>query len=603
MKPHILLIDDSESVQAAMSSILSRDYILSAVSSGAEGLSYLENQQCDLILLDYSLPDTDGLNLLRTIVKKKPDIPVIMVTGSGSERLAVQALKSGASDYVVKTTDFISKLPHVVRDNFDKFDMKRRNRDLESQLRESYRQLKQLNRELEAKVQSRTEELERAYQLSNELMAKAVDSNMQLAELYSEVDESRRKLDAKIRELSLLNEVGKIMTSTMDQDALLQVAIDSVHQEIGVEHCAILLLDEKNSRFTIGASRGTPDDILLAARSLDGKQDLLTILQKGEPLFIQDIEAVEYFDQLAEEFPGIECLMVVPMRIKNHEIGVFTLYGDEQRETFTKEDLEFVSSLASQASIALANIFLTHQRIQEEQMGMIGKMTGYVMHDLKNSLTSIRDAAEFVCDNTLEVKKRTHISQTIVQEIDRIIGVTQELLEFSYGQHGTLNLQTHSVKDVIEHVISLFKEEFTHQNIMIVLNLEYHGKFCVDIEKMTRVIVNIAENARNAMPHGGTFTISNHLTDNNIHFEFIDEGYGISPDLQSRIFDPFVSEGKTSGSGLGLTIVKKILDEHHAHVEVQSVVTKGTTIHIVLPLEQRPWQSQEQVEETTADTL
>ncbi len=167
MKPHILLIDDSEAVQTAISSVLSnREYVLGTALSGTEGLSRLEQQKYDLILLDYSLPDYRWFTLLQKIVKKNPDIPVIMVTGSGSERLAVQALKSGASDYLVKTSDFISKLPHVVRDNLDKYDMRRRNRELESQLRDSYKQLKFLNRELEAKVQARTEELERAYQLS-----------------------------------------------------------------------------------------------------------------------------------------------------------------------------------------------------------------------------------------------------------------------------------------------------------------------------------------------------------------------------------------------------------------------------------------------------
>ena len=118
MKSHILLIDDSESVQAAISSVFTNsDYIVTTASSGEEGLSYVKHQHYHLILLDYSLPDIDGLSVLRTILNEHPDIPIIIVTGRGSERIAVNALKSGASDYVIKTNDFISKIPQLKASN------------------------------------------------------------------------------------------------------------------------------------------------------------------------------------------------------------------------------------------------------------------------------------------------------------------------------------------------------------------------------------------------------------------------------------------------------------------------------------------------------
>jgi signal transduction histidine kinase/DNA-binding response OmpR family regulator len=592
MKPHILLIDDSETIQAAIAGVLSKsDYLLTTASSGAEGLSCLQQQKCDLILLDYSLPDIDGLRLLEQILTEKPDIPVIIVTGSGSERIAVDALKTGAADYVIKTNDFIAELPHVIRDNLEKHEMKRRNRELESQLRASYKELKRLNRELEETVQARTEELERAYQLSNELMAKAVDSNMQLAELYGEVDESRRKLDAKIRELSLLNEAGKLMAATLDKDTLLQVAIDSAHQELGVEHCAILLLNEETYRLQIGASRGgTPDDLLLAARSLNGEKVLLNIIREGTPLLIQDIEAHERFGALAQEYSGIECFMIVPLRVKNLEIGVFTIYGYEDSKTFTKDELEFVSALASQASIALANIILTNRRLHEEQLSMIGRMTGYFMHELNPAFEAIRTCAESIGNDELDPARKKDSAQIILQEIERISGMTQELLEFSQGQRGMLHLQTVSVKDFIQDVLASIERNFTNQHIAIHANLQYTGPFTVDVAKMKRAFINIADNARSAMSEGGSLTITARLQNDAILFEFVDEGREISPDLQAHLFEPFVIGEKFYSTGLDMTIVKKILDEHHAQISVQSVIAKGTTIRIALPRVQRSWE-------------
>ena len=112
--------------------------------------------------------------------------------------------------------------------------------------------------------------------------------------------------------------------------------------------------------------------------------------------------------------------------------------------------------------------------------------------------------------------------------------------------------------------------------------------------------MNIADNARHAMPKAGNFTITSRLANDVVHFEFIDEGIGISPDLQSHIFDPFVSEGKDHGTGLGMTIVKKIIDEHHAQIEVQSIVGRGTTIHISLPRIQKTREDEKHIGETLA---
>jgi CheY-like chemotaxis protein len=391
MKQRILLIDDSETIQAAISGALAgHDYLLTTALTGAEGLTQIRQQHFDLVLLDYGLPDTNGLSLLQDILREYPDLPVMIVTGSGSERIAVDALKNGAADYVTKSDSFVSTLPHTIHDTMEKWEMKRRNRDLEGQLRESYKKLKQLNAELEEKVQGRTEELERAYQLSNELMAKAVDSNMQLAELYSEVDESRRKMGTKIRELTFLNEIGQTIAATVDRDTLLQLMIDAVYQELEIEHCAILLLDDTQQHLRIGASRGTPDDLLLAARALDGEQFLLDVLHIGQAVLVQDVESDPRLARLVADYPGVECCLLLPLQAKNLAMGIVTIYGYGHRKTLTNDDAAFVTSLACQMSIALANIRLTNQRIQEEQVDVIRKMAVFFMQRVTSALETMR---------------------------------------------------------------------------------------------------------------------------------------------------------------------------------------------------------------------
>jgi signal transduction histidine kinase len=216
-------------------------------------------------------------------------------------------------------------------------------------------------------------------------------------------------------------------------------------------------------------------------------------------------------------------------------------------------------------------------------MNIRGRMTRDVLHDIRNSLTAIRTCTEILGYDGLNVGERKEFSLMITKEIDRAIEMTQELLEFSSDQKQTLKLQMCSVKEVIEDILPIIRSSFASRNIIIRTNLQYTGTFRVDVGKMKRVFINIAANARDAMPDGGSFLITSRLEDRTVHLEFTDDGCGISPELQARMFDPLVTEGKSNGTGLGMAIVKKILDEHHAKIAVQSAVSKGTTIRISLP--------------------
>lgn len=584
MKLRVLLIDDSETIQLAISAMLtSGNFLLTTAPTGAEGLLQIAQHPFDVVLLDYGLPDMDGLAVLQHILQEKPDLPVIIVTGSGSERIAVNALKSGAADYIIKSDDFVSKLPHIIQDAVEKCEIKRRNRDLEGQLRESYKQLKQLNAELEEKVQTRTEELERAYQLSNELMAKAVDSNMQLAELYSEVDESRRKLDTKIRELALLNDIGKKMTATLEQDTLLHVALESLHQELEIDHCALLLCDDDQAHLLIGASRGTPDDLLLAAKAVNGESILRDILRKGEPVLIQDIEGDARLAGMVKDFPDLDSCMLVPLRAKQFELGLITVYGYANRATFTKENLAFVSALAGQTSISLANIRLTHQHVQDEQVEFFEQMTQELQQLLLPLLDTIQASAERIRRENPDTTARQQIAEAILSANSQIHGVIQDLRECSSGKRGTLHVQMLNVGEFIHTLVGKLAPRFAQQRISIQTALEYPGALSMDAEKMTRAFIMLAEHARAAMPGGGSLTISSRVQNDRVYVEFTDTGDGMSMEQQASLLDPMNFGLKAYHTGLGMIIAKKILDEHHARIEVSSILNKGTTIRVVFP--------------------
>ena len=105
----------------------------------------------------------------------------------------------------------------------------------------------------------------------------------------------------------------------------------------------------------------------------------------------------------------------------------------------------------------------------------------------------------------------------------------------------------------------------------------------MDVEKMVRVFYNLAGNAADAMPEGGTLTVSTGRREAMVVVEFTDTGQGMPPEIRSRVFEPFFTYGKKHGTGLGLAIVKKILEDHHGTVEIDSEMGSGTTIRLIFP--------------------
>jgi signal transduction histidine kinase len=106
----------------------------------------------------------------------------------------------------------------------------------------------------------------------------------------------------------------------------------------------------------------------------------------------------------------------------------------------------------------------------------------------------------------------------------------------------------------------------------------------VDQDKLIRVFYNIASNARDAMPNGGSLTVRTAQDGAAVRIEFVDSGTGMPEEVKKRIFEPFMTHGKKHGTGLGMAIVKKVIDDHKGRIEIDSVEGKGTTIRMFLPL-------------------
>jgi signal transduction histidine kinase len=174
------------------------------------------------------------------------------------------------------------------------------------------------------------------------------------------------------------------------------------------------------------------------------------------------------------------------------------------------------------------------------------------------------------------------MADEITRQIDRFVSMTQEILDFSKGVSVT-NIEEVEIRNFIDSVLTFIEKDCIKRQIKLEKNTTYTGKFKLDPDKMMRVFYNIAGNAADAMPDGGNLKISTFKSDNMLKIEFTDTGKGMTDAIKSKIFEPFFTAGKKHGTGLGMAIVKKIVEDHQGKIEIESELGKGTTMRIELP--------------------
>lgn len=222
--------------------------------------------------------------------------------------------------------------------------------------------------------------------------------------------------------------------------------------------------------------------------------------------------------------------------------------------------------------------------MKRERLAAVGGLASKIIHDIKGTITPLKVYSENL--DHLPEEARNFGIQTIRLSIGRILRICEELLEYVRGTPISLQLNRRSIRDFIDHELAFLSSFMNH--IEVKTDFAYDGDIVIDDERMGRVLQNLLLNAKEAMPDGGMITIRTALADGCVEINVSDTGCGILGEMKEKIFEPFVSVGKKKGTGLGLTISKKIMEEHGGNIEVESEPGKGCSFILKIPVRQSP---------------
>jgi len=294
-----------------------------------------------------------------------------------------------------------------------------------------------------------------------------------------------------------------------------------------------------------------------------------------------------------------------PLIAGSRILGVVLADNAFNQEPIVEEDLKLLTTLCNQAGLAISNAIAhaqiedhadelakAYQRLREahqelvrqEKLVTVGEMAARVSHEIRNPLATIGGFARSMLKNPDDVSRVKSDASIIVEEVEELEGILGNMLDLTRPSGPACRLE--NVNSIVEHACLMARSDFQKYPVSLVKQLDdYLPEVFVDARQIQQGLLNVIRNGLQAMPEGGELTVATASEEDGVVVSITDHGEGIPPDVRDNIFTPFYTT-KVQGTGLGLAVTRKIMDDHHGTIEAQSEEGVGTTFILKVPYTQ-----------------
>ncbi len=332
--------------------------------------------------------------------------------------------------------------------------------------------------------------------------------------------------------------------------------------------------------------------LLLWNRKLDSFESLSPGETQLKPLRSEGQDGVEtprarYLlsdGQLLENPGGTDEGVLVPLLARSGLAGMLALPPHPRRRKipFRPSEARLLSALAARAALAIENHLYQRELIASERMAALGTMAGMLAHDFRGPMTVIRGYAETLEAGDSRPEEVRERAALIVEMVDRLERMTAETLDFARGA-GRLVRRPVALPSLLEELASGVEMEVPGLAVVRHFAVPATQTAAVDVDKLLRVVGNIASNACDAMGGSGRLHLDAQVEDGRLVLIVADEGPGVPAEIRDDLFEPFVTRGKKKGTGLGLAVARQFVEDHGGSLSLLDQ-GPGARFRIVLPL-------------------
>ncbi len=412
------------------------------------------------------------------------------------------------------------------------------------------------------------EETQRAYQKIQQYSV----------ELAQKIEEEKRQREVA----TILAEVVAAVNLTLSTDELLNHILRKLGQLVPYDSGAVFLV--KENYLVIEAAQGLKLNVI-NQKYEQNKLYKEMQAQKSCILIPDTFQDPRY--QFWQGAKRVKSWIGAPLMVAQKTIGYLAV-DRHTSGAFTPYDADLVQALAHQVAQTIYNAQLftelneaQAQLIQGERLAALGQMSATVAHELRNPLMAIKMGVEYLVHDLPEDdphQKGAVLMQANMNRVDRIV---EDILFFARSPEP--NLALGSLHSILEQEIKRWQFDFTGKRTTCHVDLATNlPATLIDSDQIGRAISNLIGNSIDAMGPDGELKLTLHSDDGRQIITLIDNGLGIPPEHQQKIFEPFYTT-KSRGTGLGLAIIKQIIDTHHGEIKVWSKANVGTKFTIILP--------------------
>jgi signal transduction histidine kinase len=386
--------------------------------------------------------------------------------------------------------------------------------------------------------------------------------------------------------LARLLQISQRLSSTLRLDELLSLVMDVATELTRTETASILLVNRSTGQLHFAAStRGEvlQDIVVPLDNSIAG-----WVVRHGRSLILDDVQTDErFYANVDEDLAFVtRSMLAVPLVTSQGIIGALEVINKQDDAHYTGQDVALMEALASQSAVAIMNAHLFSQ----------SDLIAEIMHEIKTPLMAISAASELLSRPEIPQEKHADLVAMIKKESNRLSKMTKDFLDFARLESGRMRLARAavSVPQIIEDVVQLSQAQAAARGIEIVTQLapdlpttSSQTAVIGDADRLKQVLLNLVSNAIKYNVVDGRITLSARSMANEVQISVADTGPGIEPEDIGHLFERFYripGSESAEGSGLGLSVAQKIVEEHHGRIEVDSVVGQGTTFTIYLPV-------------------
>jgi signal transduction histidine kinase/DNA-binding response OmpR family regulator len=539
----ILLIDDDGLDRRAVRRALREGGVMATLVEApdrAAALAALADRTFDCILLDYLLPGADGLAVLREIRARGIATPILMMTGQGDEQLAVDIMKAGATDYLIKGA------------------------------------------------------------LSPERLAQSIRSAVRVGQAERQAALAEQALRESVQQLQFLAEASRLLASSLEEQAILDTLARLAVPTLA-DWCAVDLVEPSGAlRRAVSQAREGADPAWIEAAMARwplmpaAPHGTPATVRSGEPMIYPPLVDTPHGDEAATGWvlaPGVTGALAVPLMVRGRALGALALVSGPSGRRYGPSDLMLAAELARRAAVALENAEL--YREAREAIRIRDEFLSIASHEFRTPLTGLLGHAQLLqrrmSRSSTLAERDARALQTIVEQASRLNRMITALLDVSRLQTGQFTIERRplDLNDLVRRLAEEVRPTLDRHELRVTAG-PTPARVLGDELRLHEVLQNLVHNALKYSPNGGEVEIVVGQSNGWAWMTVRDQGIGIPAEALPNLFRRFyrapnAQDQQIGGIGLGLYVVNELVSLHGGVIEVESEVGKGSAFTVRLP--------------------